>query len=111
VYDVTAFLPQHPGGEEILLHSGGQDATASFEEVFHSQAARMLTATYRIGLLADDGKGRDEADADADVPAVHMGPAKAARQPLPSAGPSIAFRVLIIAAFVAVAAYLYVVYS
>lgn len=27
VYDLTAFLPMHPGGEQILYPYGGKDAT------------------------------------------------------------------------------------
>ncbi|KAL3957035.1 hypothetical protein ACCO45_007613 [Purpureocillium lilacinum] len=33
VYDVTAFVPIHPGGQAILLRNAGQDATASFDSV------------------------------------------------------------------------------
>ena len=29
VYDVTKWLPQHPGGARILLHYAGEDATVS----------------------------------------------------------------------------------
>ena len=32
VYDVTKFLDEHPGGEEILVEHAGQDATEPFEE-------------------------------------------------------------------------------
>jgi cytochrome b involved in lipid metabolism len=32
VYDVTAFLRSHPGGD-ILLNYGGQNATESFDEI------------------------------------------------------------------------------
>ena len=33
VYDVTDFLSDHPGGEEILLESAGADSTEAFEDV------------------------------------------------------------------------------
>lgn len=29
VYDVTKWLPRHPGGARILLHYAGEDATVS----------------------------------------------------------------------------------
>jgi cytochrome b involved in lipid metabolism len=29
VYDVTDFVPEHPGGEVILTHINGEDATGS----------------------------------------------------------------------------------
>jgi cytochrome b5 len=31
VYDVTAFLEDHPGGPELLLDLGGQDVQDEFE--------------------------------------------------------------------------------
>ena len=34
VYDVTDFLSSHPGGLEILVKSGGTDATEEFD-MFH----------------------------------------------------------------------------
>jgi cytochrome b involved in lipid metabolism len=32
VYDVTTYLQKHPGGDELLINLGGQDATRSFVE-------------------------------------------------------------------------------
>ncbi|EFH38668.1 predicted protein, partial [Arabidopsis lyrata subsp. lyrata] len=31
VYDVTKFLDDHPGGDEVILTSTGKDATDDFE--------------------------------------------------------------------------------
>ena len=53
VYDVTAFRSVHPGGEEILLENGGQDAT--FEaQLGHgtSRKAKSMMSRYFIGVLA-----------------------------------------------------------
>lgn len=33
VYNVTAYLPFHPGGPEQLMRGTGKDATSLFEEV------------------------------------------------------------------------------
>lgn len=33
VYDITSFLPKHPGGRSILLKNSGQDATVAFDSV------------------------------------------------------------------------------
>ncbi|KAG0167500.1 hypothetical protein DFQ28_001707 [Apophysomyces sp. BC1034] len=33
VYDLTKFLPEHPGGQRILLKYAGQDATDAFEPI------------------------------------------------------------------------------
>ncbi|KAK9819350.1 hypothetical protein WJX74_009379 [Apatococcus lobatus] len=49
VYDVTKFLDEHPGGYDIILTNTGQDATESFEEIGHSNAARELLNKYEIG--------------------------------------------------------------
>ncbi|KAL8971148.1 MAG: hypothetical protein Q9183_001192 [Haloplaca sp. 2 TL-2023] len=42
VYDATQFVDEHPGGEEVLLDVGGQDATEAFEDVGHSDEARTI---------------------------------------------------------------------
>ncbi|NXQ47899.1 CYB5B protein, partial [Catharus fuscescens] len=49
VYDVTRFLAEHPGGEEVLLEQAGKDATESFEDVGHSTDAREMLKQYFIG--------------------------------------------------------------
>ncbi|NXB90481.1 CYB5B protein, partial [Vidua chalybeata] len=49
VYDVTRFLEEHPGGEEVLLEQAGRDATESFEDVGHSTDAREMLKQYYIG--------------------------------------------------------------
>ncbi|MQL73884.1 hypothetical protein Taro_006247 [Colocasia esculenta] len=52
VYDVTKFLDDHPGGEEVLLHASGTgDASGSFEDVGHSSTARKRMTNYLIGEL------------------------------------------------------------
>ena len=57
VYDVTSFIPSHPGGQAIL-QGCGTDATTLFETrpmgsgTPHSQRARSLLANYYIGDLS-----------------------------------------------------------
>uniref|UniRef100_A0A8C5F9K1 Cytochrome b5 n=1 Tax=Gadus morhua TaxID=8049 RepID=A0A8C5F9K1_GADMO len=51
VYDVTKFLEEHPGGEEVLREQAGGDATESFEDVGHSTDAREMAADMKIGEL------------------------------------------------------------
>ncbi|CAO1948924.1 unnamed protein product [Urochloa humidicola] len=54
VYDVTKFLEDHPGGEDVLLHasaSGSGDATEAFEEVGHSTSAISMMDSYLIGTI------------------------------------------------------------
>lgn len=51
VYNTTAFVDEHPGGEEVLLDVGGQDATEAFEDVGHSDEAREILEGLLIGNL------------------------------------------------------------
>uniref|UniRef100_A0A671M7Z3 Cytochrome b5 heme-binding domain-containing protein n=1 Tax=Sinocyclocheilus anshuiensis TaxID=1608454 RepID=A0A671M7Z3_9TELE len=51
VYDITSFMEEHPGGEEVLLEQAGADATESFEDVGHSTDAREMLQQYYIGEL------------------------------------------------------------
>ncbi|EDQ91242.1 uncharacterized protein MONBRDRAFT_19975 [Monosiga brevicollis MX1] len=54
VYDVTKFLQEHPGGEEVMMDHAGQDGTEAFEDTGHSQDARDMLAEYEIGVLPED---------------------------------------------------------
>ncbi|KAI9342787.1 cytochrome b5-like protein [Zopfochytrium polystomum] len=56
VYDVTAFLEEHPGGEEVMLEQGGKDATEAFEDIGHSESARQTLAKYIIGEVEAGSK-------------------------------------------------------
>jgi len=51
VYDITKFLEEHPGGEEVLLEQAGKDSTEAFEDVGHSTDARELMRDYLVGVL------------------------------------------------------------
>ena len=56
IYDVTKFIPHHPGGDAIL-EACGKDATALFETrpmgsgKPHSFFAKLRARIYRIGAL------------------------------------------------------------
>ncbi|KAG6787372.1 cytochrome b5 [Populus alba x Populus x berolinensis] len=49
VYDVTKFLEDHPGGDEVLLSATGKDATDDFEDVGHSSTARAMMDEFYVG--------------------------------------------------------------
>ncbi|CAL5427232.1 unnamed protein product [Camellia sinensis] len=49
VYDVTKFLEDHPGGDEVLLSATGKDATDDFEDVGHSSSARAMMDEFYVG--------------------------------------------------------------
>ncbi|XP_010750050.1 cytochrome b5 isoform X2 [Larimichthys crocea] len=56
VYDVTKFLEEHPGGEEVLREQAGGNATESFEDVGHSTDAREMASSMVIGELHPDDR-------------------------------------------------------
>merc|ERR1711978_69613 len=56
VYDITKFLDEHPGGEEILIENAGIDSTENFEDVGHSSDAREMLDEFYIGDLHEDDK-------------------------------------------------------
>ncbi|XP_044473181.1 cytochrome b5-like [Mangifera indica] len=49
VSDVTPFMDNHPGGDEVLLSATGKDPTNDFEDVGHSDSARVMMQKYYIG--------------------------------------------------------------
>lgn len=59
VYDITGFLEEHPGGEEVLLEQAGADATESFEDVGHSTDAREMLEQYLVGELHMDDRRKE----------------------------------------------------
>ncbi|KAM3625010.1 uncharacterized protein V6R79_005542 [Siganus canaliculatus] len=59
VYDITGFLEEHPGGEEVLLEQAGADATESFEDVGHSTDAREMLEQYLVGELHMDDRKKE----------------------------------------------------
>ncbi|XP_010550884.1 PREDICTED: cytochrome b5-like [Tarenaya hassleriana] len=49
VYDVTRFLEDHPGGDEVLLSSTAKDATDDFEDIGHSSTAKAMMEEFYVG--------------------------------------------------------------
>ncbi|KAL7059258.1 hypothetical protein AAHC03_013772 [Spirometra sp. Aus1] len=56
VYDVTNFIDEHPGGDEVILEQVGGYATEPFEDVGHSDAAHEQLEKYCIGVIAPEDK-------------------------------------------------------
>ncbi|KAG2497178.1 hypothetical protein HYH03_004767 [Edaphochlamys debaryana] len=52
VYDITEYVPEHPGGESILRNIGG-DATEGFHGPQHPVTTFLLADEYCIGKLAE----------------------------------------------------------
>ncbi|KAI8636608.1 cytochrome b5-like heme/steroid binding domain-containing protein [Parasitella parasitica] len=51
VYDITKFLDEHPGGDEILIEEGAKDASDAFEDVGHSPDAHDMLKKYHVGKV------------------------------------------------------------
>lgn len=64
VLDVTKFLEEHPGGEEVLMEYGGKDASKGFEAIGHSKEAYNLLPKFQVGRL----QGYSSGDSDERLP-------------------------------------------
>uniref|UniRef100_A0A1B6MHY1 Cytochrome b5 n=1 Tax=Graphocephala atropunctata TaxID=36148 RepID=A0A1B6MHY1_9HEMI len=73
VYNVTDFLNEHPGGEEVLLEQVGKDATEAFEDVGHSSDARDMMKKYQVGVLHESEKSSKEEKETQSIPRVDAG--------------------------------------
>lgn len=62
--DLTKFLVDHPGGEDIIVEVAGKDATKEFDAIGHSKAAQNLVLKYQVGVL--EGATVQDVDVDAD---------------------------------------------
>ncbi|KAF9266278.1 cytochrome b5 [Marasmius fiardii PR-910] len=57
VYDVTKWLDEHPGGDEVIIaEAGARDATEAFEDVGHSDEARALLPGMLVGNFEETDK-------------------------------------------------------
>ncbi|ODM98645.1 Cytochrome b5 reductase 4 [Orchesella cincta] len=63
VYDVTEYLPYHPGGIPELMKGAGKDATALFNEVHRWVNFDSILRSCLLGYLKiDDGESFDESE-------------------------------------------------
>ena len=53
VYDVHSFKSQAPCGEDMLLQYAGRDASAMFENVHHTLAARDMMQQFYVGQFVE----------------------------------------------------------
>ena len=53
VYDVTAYLEEHPGGVGKIMEFAGKDATEAFIKQQHSQEAEKISKQYYIGEVEE----------------------------------------------------------
>ncbi|EGR34326.1 succinate, putative [Ichthyophthirius multifiliis] len=51
VYNVTTYLAEHPGGDDILLKYGGKDATQRFKSIGHTDYAISIRDQRKVGMI------------------------------------------------------------
>jgi cytochrome b involved in lipid metabolism len=56
VYDVTKFLPDHPGGSRAILLFAGKDATEEFDMLHDRRVINKYVPYAHIGTLAKTSK-------------------------------------------------------
>lgn len=54
MYDVTKYIRDHPGGDDILVEIGGADASEEFDAAGHSDDAWDITKSLLVGRLKKD---------------------------------------------------------
>ncbi|KAF7512628.1 hypothetical protein GJ744_000889 [Endocarpon pusillum] len=57
VYDVTSFLPDHPGGGDLIIEYGGKDVTQILKDELshsHSEAAYEILDDSLVGFVATE---------------------------------------------------------
>ena len=64
VYNISKYLDDHPGGEEVLMDRAGKDATEDYEDVGHSNEARKQLNKFEVGELPPSEKAAIAAKAE-----------------------------------------------
>lgn len=68
VYDVTEYIPYHPGGVPELMKGAGKDGTALFNEIHKWVNFDSILKSCLLGyLLVDVGESFDEAEEEENV--------------------------------------------
>lgn len=57
VYNISPYLPFHPGGEPELLRAAGRDGTRLFGEIHPWVNYETMLAACLVGLLVDEAEG------------------------------------------------------
>lgn len=83
IYDLTTFLPNHPGGQDILLKYAGRDATAAYNAV-HSPALIKSTLPLSKHMGTLDTSTVPDSWTKPTLPTPSLQPATQTRTPLSS---------------------------
>ena len=51
VYNISSYIDEHPGGEEVILDCAGTDATEAFDDIGHSDEAHEILEKLYLGNL------------------------------------------------------------
>ncbi|KAI0804449.1 hypothetical protein GGR55DRAFT_318284 [Xylaria sp. FL0064] len=65
VYNITPYLPFHPGGEPELLRAAGRDGTRLFGEIHPWVNYETMLSSCLIGLLVDEAEAQSSGDMEA----------------------------------------------
>ncbi|KAI1099686.1 hypothetical protein F4804DRAFT_74483 [Jackrogersella minutella] len=65
VYNITPYLPFHPGGEPELLRVAGRDGSKLFGEIHPWVNYETMLAACMIGLLVEEHEGKSTGEMDA----------------------------------------------
>ena len=57
VYQVSSYLPYHPGGKKIVMAYAGRDATKEFQRYHAWVNIEGLVGVLKVGLLEEEGGG------------------------------------------------------
>ena len=60
VYDITDYINEHPGGEEILYEVIGLDCTLEFNNSGHSTEAYKLLENFIVGKINNNVLNNNE---------------------------------------------------
>lgn len=61
VYDVKEYMPDHPGGGELIEEHLGKNIEEPFEEAEHTKhAAKLLKALPQVGVISEESLSKSE---------------------------------------------------
>ncbi|KAI8662849.1 Cytochrome b5 heme-binding domain-containing protein [Fusarium sp. Ph1] len=50
--DVSKFLNEHPGGDDVIMDVAGEDTTEAFDDIDHSEEANEMLAEMFVGGIS-----------------------------------------------------------
>eukprot|EP01117_Protostelium_nocturnum_P013518 TRINITY_DN5050_c0_g1_i1.p1 TRINITY_DN5050_c0_g1~~TRINITY_DN5050_c0_g1_i1.p1 ORF type:complete len:563 (-),score=249.06 TRINITY_DN5050_c0_g1_i1:118-1806(-) len=59
VYDVTPFLPEHPGGKKVVLKEAGKESTEKFKSLHNEEVLKQHGPKLLVGFLAGTKEAKE----------------------------------------------------